>query len=143
MSEYNIHEPLRQASETAPGSDRSFGLVFAGAFLVLGLWPLLHAAAPRLWMLAFAALFLAASLIRPRLLHPLNRAWTYFGALLQKVTSPIVLGLLFFIVVTPLALIMRLCGKDPLRRQFNADTGSYWLPRDQPTPDAETLRRQF
>lgn len=142
MPEYATHEPLRHAP-VEPGSDRSFGLVFAGAFTVVGLLPLVHAAPVRLWALALAALFLAVALIRPHLLHPLNRAWFYLGALLQKVVSPVVLSLLFFVVVTPLALLMRFLGKDPLRRRFDPGAVSYWLKRDQPTPDAETLRRQF
>jgi hypothetical protein len=143
MPESTIHEPSHPEPETAPGSDRSFGLVFAGAFAVIGLVPLVHAAPPRLWALALAALFLLAVLVRPGILHPLNRVWALLGAALHKVVSPIVLGLLFFAVVTPLALLMRLWGKDPLRRGFDARAASYWLRRDQPTPDAQTLRRQF
>ena len=75
--------------------------------------------------------------------HPLNRVWTQFGAALHKIVSPVVLGLLFFAVVTPLAMLMRLLGKDPLRRGFDSGASSYWLKRDQPTPDARSLRRQF
>ncbi len=143
MPENTIHEPPRPEPETAPGSDRSFGLVFASAFAVIGLLPLVHAAPVRPWALALAALFLLAALVRPRILHPLNRVWAQFGAALHKIVSPVVLGLLFFAVVTPLAMLMRLLGKDPLRRGFDTGASSYWLKRDQPTPDARSLRRQF
>ncbi len=136
--------------KTGPGhielngsSDRSFGLVFAAVFLAGGLWPLLRGGTPRVWALVVAGAFLIASLARPSLLAPLNRLWTRFGLLLNKVTTPIVMGVLFYLVVTPTGLLMRLFGKDPLRLSRDQEADSYWIKREPPGPSPETMTNQF
>ena len=136
-----LHEEMERDGPPAGSSDRAFGLVFAVVFALIGLWPLLHAEPPRLWPFAPAALALGFALLAPRLLAPLNRLWTRFGHLLAKVSNPLVLGLLFFVLVTPMGLAMRVFGKDPLRRRLEPDAPSYWIPRPPPAPGP--MSRQF
>lgn len=118
-------------------------MVFTAAFLVVGLLPLLADSAPRYWAFAIAAAFLVVAMVVPRLLAPLNRAWTKFGLILSKITTPIVLGILFFGVVTPIALMMRATGKDPLSRQFEQRNKTYWIERNPPGPSPETMKNMF
>lgn len=138
-----VHEPLTRDEEIKTSSDRSFGVVFAVVFLIVGLWPLLGDAMPRTWALIVAAVFLAAALIRPQVLSPLNRLWMKFGLLLHKVTNPVIMGLVFFLAVTPTALIMRALGKDPLHRKIDKAAASYWIDRTPPGPEPETMKNQF
>lgn len=122
------------------GSERSFGLVFAGVFAVVALLPLLHGHPVRLWALPVAALFLGVALIRPALLAPLNRLWFRFGLALGKVMTPVMMGLLFVGAVIPTAIAMKLLRKDPMQRRLSADAATYWEPREQqPGP----MREQF
>ncbi len=88
-------------------------------------------------------LFLAAALFAPALLGPLNRGWRRLGLLLSKVTTPIVMGLLFFAVLTPVGAIMRATGKDPLRLRFDRGLPSYWLARASPADRQTSMTRQF
>ncbi len=124
-------------------SDRSFGLVFAGVCALLGSLRLVQGR-PSAWLWFVPALgFGLAALLVPAWLAPLNRLWTRFGLLLGRVTQPIVLGLLFFVVVTPIGLVMRLSGNDPLRLKWRHDETSYWLRREPPGPAPDSMRRQF
>ena len=138
-----FHEDLGRKDEVKGSSDRTFGLVFAVLFAVIGLWPLLGGDAVRIWSLGLAVAFLARALVAPGLLAPLNRLWMRFGLLLHKVVSPLVLGLMFYATVTPIGLIMRLLGKDPLGRGFDPAAKSYWIERDPPGPAPETMKNQF
>ncbi|NQV83842.1 MAG: hypothetical protein HQ494_08490 [Rhodospirillales bacterium] len=138
-----LHEDLTRIDASKIGSERSFGIVFTVVFAAIGLWPLLDGGAPHLWALIAAGGFLAAGLVAPALLKPFNRAWFLFGLGLHKVVNPMVMGLLFFLTVTPIALILRIQGKDPLRRRFEPDATSYWIERTPPGPEAETMRQQF
>lgn len=124
-------------------SDRSFGFVFTAVFLLVGLYPLASGHMARSWALALAAAFLLCALFVPKGLAPLNRYWAKFGMLLHSVVSPIALGILFFLVVTPIGLLMRLLGKDVLRKRFHSDADSYWIERDPPGPNARSLNNQF
>lgn len=137
------HERLTIDEPVAGGSDRGFGFVMAGVFTVIGLFPLLDGAAPRLWALAVAGAALAAALVRAELLAPLHRVWFKLGLLLHRIVSPVVLALLFYGVVTPTGLILRALGKDPLRLRFDRGAASYWIPRKPPGPDAESMKNQF
>lgn len=139
----STHEDFREKSEVKQGSDKSFGLVFAAVFALIGLWPLFKGGELRLWALVLGALFLAVSFLRPSLLKPLNRVWFLFGLLLHKIVSPLIMGLLFFLTVTPTGLIMRALGKDPLRLKRDPNATSYWIVRDPPGPDAGGMSRQF
>lgn len=136
------HTP-RHTSQIQSSSDRSFGFVFAAVFLIIGLYPLLHAAGIRTWAVAVSGVFLLLASFLPQVLAPANRLWTKFGLLLHHIVSPIALGILFFLVVTPTGLLMRLFGKDPLRLRFDPAADSYWIKRDPPGPAAESLKNQF
>ncbi|MBM3565043.1 MAG: hypothetical protein FJX42_02895 [Alphaproteobacteria bacterium] len=139
----NTHEQFDRPDDVKAGSERAFGIVFAVVFALIGLWPLPATGGVRTWALIVAALFLAAAFLAPNVLKPLNRLWFLFGMLLHRIVSPLVMGLLFFLTVTPIALIMRLLGKDPLRLQFDRTAKSYWIKRTPPGPEPESLRRQF
>jgi len=137
------HEDFGRDAIVQGSSDRAFGLVFTGVFAVVGLWPLVSARPTRIWALCVAGAFLIAALVRPAVLAPLNRLWLRLGLLLQRITNPIVLGLLFFGTVLPIGLLMRLTGKNPLRLGFDRDAQSYWIERQPPGPAPDTMPRQF
>ena len=136
------HTP-RHTSQIQSSSDRSFGFVFAAVFLIIALYPLLHASGIRIWAAVISGLFLLLAALVPQVLAPANRLWTKFGMLLHHIVSPVALGILFFLVVTPTGLLMRLFGKDPLRLRFDPAADSYWIKRDPPGPAADSLNNQF
>jgi hypothetical protein len=124
-------------------SDRAFGLVFTAFFAIVAVLPMLRSEPPRPWAFAAAGVLLALALAAPRLLAPLNRLWLKFGDLLHRIVSPIALAILFYGVVTPTGLLMRLFGKDPLRLRFDREAKSYWIAREPPGPPPESLKDQF
>jgi hypothetical protein len=139
-----ILEPSIDRGPAPESSDRSFGLVFAAVFSIVGCWPLVHGEPLRWWALVVAAAFAVLALVRPQLLHLLNRAWLAFGRLLHRIVSPLVMGLLFFAAVTPTGWIMRLRGHDLLSLKRRPELKSYWIRREaesQPAP--ETMKNQF
>jgi hypothetical protein len=138
-----IHEDLSRETRIETSSDRSFGVVLAAAFLVLAAWPMRTGDAPRYPALGIGAAFVLCALIKPSVLHPLNRAWLWVGLLLAKLIHPIVLALLFFGVVTPVGILVRLCGKDLLRLRFDRSARTYWIHRDPPGPAPATMSKQF
>jgi hypothetical protein len=93
--------------------------------------------------LSIAIAFIAISLVQPRILHPLNRAWMAFGAVLHRVVSPLVLGILYFGMFTPIAFVMRLRGRDAMHRRVDAQAESYWIRREPPGPPSDSLKNQF
>ncbi len=137
------HEDFSRKPEAPVGSERSFGIVFAAFFALLAAAPLIHGGEARWWALGVAAVFLAAALLAPRLLKPLNILWFKLGTVLHHVVTPVVMGLLFFVTVTPVGLLMRLSGKDPLRLKRPAGTASMWIPRQPPGPAPDSMRNQF
>ena len=137
------HEDLERHQDAEPSSDRSFGLVFTGVFLVIAGWPLLNSGDPRWWALVVAAVFAIITLAKPALLAKPNRLWTKLGILLGKVVSPIALGILFYGVLTPTAVLIRISGKDPLRLKRESASKSYWVPRDPPGPPPDSMHNQF
>jgi hypothetical protein len=137
------HEDFDRADQAKPSSDRTFGLVMAGALIFFGLVPRLRGRPFRIWCLEAAAIFLVAALVVPAVLHPLNVFWTKLGHLVGRVTNPIITGLLFFVVFAPLAFLMRLFGSDLLRLKLQPPGESYWIPRVPPGPPPSTLRNQF
>lgn len=139
----NFHESLSDRAPVKGSSNRGFGLVFAAVFAVIALVPLLHGEGARLWSLGLAVVFLGAALFAAHVLAPLNRLWTRFGLLLHGIVNPIVMGLLFFLTVTPMGLIMKALGKDPLRLQFDRAARSYWIERRPPGPPPDSMRQQF
>jgi len=143
MNKGVTHEDFSRKAEVPVGSERSFGLVFAAVLTLVGVAPLAHGGEPRLWALGAALAFLVAALTLPRALKPLNLLWFRFGMVLHHIVTPVVMGLLFFVTVTPVGLLMRLTGKDPLRRKRDPGATSYWIHRLPPGPAPETMRNQF
>ena len=137
------HESLLRDEAIEPSSNRAFGLVFATVFALIGTFPLLSGDDVRLWSLAIAAAFLVVALTLPSVLTQLNRLWLRFGLLLHRIVSPVVLGIMFFLVVTPTGFVMRLLGKDPLRLRYDKAASTYWIERTPPGPPADSLDRQF
>jgi len=140
---FGSHEILQRAAAHKTASDRSFGLVLAGFFALLGglglwrqseRWPL--------W-LGLALVALALALLVPKLLAPANRVWTKFGLLLHAVVSPLILGLIFYLCIAPIGFLMRLSGKDPLRLRYQPQADSYWIKRSPPGPQPESFKQQF
>src|SRR5438093_9339984 len=129
--------------QTKPSSNRSFGLIIASFFLIVTFWPLVRAEPVRWWALGVAAVFAALALLWTSALAPLNKWWTKLGVLLYRIVSPVVLGLLFYLTVTPIALLLRLLGKDPLRLRRDPDGASYWIDRTPPGPAPESMKNQF
>jgi hypothetical protein len=139
-----MHDDFTRLPAVKGSSDRSFGLVMAAFFAVVAVLPLLHrpASSVRWWALALAVGFLALALVRSKALYPLNRLWQKLGLLLSKTVSPVVLGLLFYAIVTPVGLLMRAFGTDPLRLR-RGKVASYWIVREPPGPAPETMKNQF
>jgi hypothetical protein len=137
------HETFDREEAVKVSSDRSFGFVFTVVFALIGFWPLIHAHPPRWWSVGIAAAFLVVSLVRPVLLAPLNKLWLRFGLLLHKIVNPLVMGMLFYLVLTPFGFVLRRLGKDPLRRGFDAAAQSYWIVRTPPGPLPESMKNQF
>jgi hypothetical protein len=137
------HEFGASHHEIETASDRSFGLVFAGAFALLAAYQAWRGNAWWPAPLALSAAFLTLALTRPWLLAPLNWAWTRLGLLLGMIVAPIVMGLIYFVVITPMAFVARLLGKDFLRLRRDPAAPTYWLPRQDQQPTAESLRDQF
>lgn len=136
-------DPKATAAESGPGSERTFGLVFAGLFVLIGCRPLLGGERPHWWALGVAVAFAVAALAAPGTLKPLNWLWHKFGLVLHRVMSPLVMGAIFFLCVTPVALIMRLLGKDVLRLRRRRDLATYWIARETPGSAPDTMKRQF
>ena len=138
-----ILEPTIERAPAPESSERSFGLVFAAVFTIIGCWPFWHWEPPRWWALAIAAVFAVVAMTRPQVLHPLNRVWLALGRLLHKIVSPLVMGFIFFAAVTPTGWIMRLRGKDLLSLKRQPDQKSYWIRKQPSHPETETMKHQF
>jgi len=113
------------------------------AFALLGGWPLVKGGAPRLWALGVAALFLLVGAAAPAALTPLNKAWMGLAHLLSRVVNPIIMAVLFYGVFTPIAMIGRLAGRDPLRFKLDKQAGSYWIPRETGGITPASMKNQF
>jgi len=109
-------------------SNRSFGLVFFAFFLIVGLWPIFQYEDIRIWSIIAAFIFLILGILDSKYLTPLNRFWMKFGLFLGKIISPIVMGIVFFLVVTPIGIIMKIFRKDLLNIKYNQNQ-SYWVHR--------------
>ena len=121
-------------------SNRSFGLVFFVVFLIIALWPLKSGEDFRLWSLTLSIIFLILGVLNSKFLTPLNKLWIRFGFFLGAIVSPIVMGIVYFLVVTPTGLFMRLLGKDLLKKDKVKSASTYWIKRDK---QHNTMKRQF
>ena len=120
-------------------SNRSFGIVFFVVFLLIALYPLTYSEDIRIWSAIISLIFLVLGLLNSKILSPLNKLWFKFGIFLGKIISPLIMGIIFFLVVTPIGFIMRLLGKDVLNLKFNKNK-SYWIEKDGPK---SKMKNQF
>ena len=121
-------------------SNRSFGLVFFAVFLILALWPLKYEEDIRLWSLVLSIIFFILGIFNSKLLTPLNKLWFKFGILLGSIVSPIIMGIVYFLVVTPIGVFMRLLGKDLLKTSKVKSASTYWIKRNK---QQSTMKKQF
>ena len=112
-------------------SIKSFGILFFFVFLIVGLWPLLNDKEIRIWSIILSVIFLVLGLTESRILNPLNNYWIKLGEILGKIIAPIVMLIVFMGVVTPMAFLVKLFGKDLLNLKFNKKANSYWLQRQK------------
>lgn len=138
------HEKIVSHDDREPPSIKNFGLTFAVVLGVIALWPLVfRSEQPRYWALVLGLAFTAAAYLAPELLKPLNLLWFKLGMLLHKIVNPIVLGIMFLVFITPIALVLRLLGKKLIPLTFDLDKASYWIERTPPGPAPDSLRNQF
>ena len=130
---------MRQNKEIKLPSNKNFGIVFFIVFLIVSLYPLVNSDNIRIWSLIISIIFLALGLLNSKILTPFNKLWFEFGILLGKIVSPLVMGIIFFLVVTPIGLTMRLFGKDVLNLKYNKNK-SYWIEKNGPK---SKMKNQF
>lgn len=121
------------------GSNKSFGIVFFIVFFLIGVWPIFNNGNFRYWVIIISLIFLILGMINSKILSPLNKAWFQFGILLGKVITPIILGIIFFLVVTPIGILMRMLNRDLLNLRFNSNK-SYWIEK---TNQKSKMKNQF
>ena len=125
--------------EVKISSNRSFGIVFFIVFLFIALYPLTYNGEIRIWSTIISIIFLILGLLNSKILAPLNKLWFKFGIFLGKIISPIIMGIIFFLVVTPIGLTMRIFGKDVLNLKYNKNK-SYWIEKNGPK---SRMKNQF
>ena len=121
-------------------SNKSFGIVFFVIFIVIALWPLMKGGDLKIWSIIIAIIFLFLGLINSKILTPLNKLWFRFGVLLGKIVAPIVMGIIYFVVVTPIGVIMKIFKKDILNLKIDKNKKTYWLKKDE---NKQNMKNQF
>lgn len=121
------------------GSNKSFGIVFFIVFLAIGLWPLINHHEIRFWAILISLIFLILGMLNSKMLTPLNKIWFKFGIFLGNFISPIVMGIIFFFVVTPTGILMRLLRKDLINLKTNNEK-TYWFKKNN---DNNNMKNQF
>ena len=120
-------------------SNRSFGILFSIVFAIIAFWPIINGNPLRLWSIPISIIFLVLGLLNSKLLNPLNIVWVKFGELLGKIIAPLVMAIIYFIIVTPIGLFMRLIGKDLLNLKFSK-ANTYWIKREK---KVGSMKKQF
>ena len=120
-------------------SNRSFGILFSILFAIIAFWPIINGNPLRLWSIPISVIFLVLGLLNSKLLNPLNIVWVKFGELLGRIIAPIVMAIIYFIIVTPIGLFMRLIGKDLLNLKFSK-VNTYWIKREK---KVGSMKKQF
>ena len=131
---------MTSSSKINISSNRNFGLVFFVIFLIVALWPLKYEEDIRLWSLALSIIFFILGILNSKLLTPFNKLWFKFGILLGHIVSPVVMGIVYFLVVTPTGVLMRLLGKDLLKTHKIKSASTYWTKRNK---QQTTMKKQF
>tara|TARA_B100000674_G_scaffold192389_1_gene156710 strand:+ start:443 stop:823 length:381 start_codon:yes stop_codon:yes gene_type:complete len=121
-------------------SNRSFGILFFLVFLGFGLWPLTKEMSPNIYLIIISVIFLILGLLNSKLLSPLNNLWIKFGEILGKIIAPIVMAVVYFLILTPISLLVRLFGKDLIEMKFSNNVKSYWIKRKK---NLGTMDKQF
>jgi len=134
MSESTSHIPTEQSSP------KSFGIVFSIVFLIVALYPLTNSGDIHIWAIVVSAIFLTLAFVEPQILALPNKLWFKFGMLLGSIIAPIVMALVYFLTVLPTGLIMRLLGKDLLKKKLDKNAKSYWIKRSEPIG---SMKNQF
>ena len=127
-------------NEINKSSNRSFGIIFFIVFFLIGFYPFFSQEDLRIWALIISAVFLILGILDSKILTPLNKSWFKFGIILGKIISPLIMGLIFFLVVTPTGIIMRILGKDLINLKFKKNTKSYWIEKIGPK---SKMKNQF
>ena len=121
-------------------SNRSFGVIFFIVFLTLGLWPLKNSGNPNLYIIGISGIFLVLGILNSKILSPFNKAWIKLGEFLGTIIAPIVMALVYFVVLTPISLIVRISGKDLLELKFLKKRETYWIKRKK---HLSSMKKQF
>ena len=121
-------------------SNRSFGIIFFIVFLIIGLWPLKNSGNPNLYIIGISGIFLVLGILNSKILSPFNQAWIRLGELLGTIIAPIVMALVYFVVLTPISLIVRISGKDLLELKFLKKRETYWIKRKK---HLSSMKKQF
>jgi hypothetical protein len=132
-----------KATDIPLPSERSFGLVMAVFFAIIGIYPLWKGNEMRVWSLIIAGIFFFLAFVLPKALRPLNLLWFKFGLLLNRIVSPLLMGIVFYFIVTPMGLIMKLLGKDLIGLKLDKNAKTYWIEREPPGPGKESFENQF
>jgi hypothetical protein len=135
--------PLISYRKVTASSERSFGITFAVVFTLVGLWPLIRHDDPRWWAFAVALGFLAAAFLAPGTLGSLNRLWRAIGLIVHRTTNAIIMVFLFFLVIFPIGIILRISGRDLLRLKNDPKADSYWISRALPGPAPGSMSKQY
>ena len=120
-------------------SNRSFGILFSIVFAIIAFWPIINGNPLRLWSIPISIIFLVLGLLNSKLLNPLNIIWVKFGELLGRIIAPIVMAIIYFIIITPIGLFMRLIRKDLLNLKFSK-ANTYWIKREK---KISSMKKQF
>ena len=126
-------------SEHNQSSNKNFGIVFFIVFMLISLYPLLNSGNIRFWALIISLIFLFLGILNSQILNPLNKLWFKFGIFLGKIISPLIMAIIFFLVVTPTGLLMKLWRKDLLNLKFH-DKKTYWIEKNEPK---SKMKNQF
>ena len=139
----NMHEDFSREETHEIPSNRSFGMTVGGVLVLIALLPMLRSRPPRLWALVPAAILLTAGVLFPSVLTVPNRLWMKLAGLISKITNPVILSLMFYLLFTPVAVLCRLMGKDLLRLKADKELETYWIARQPAGPPPETMSNQF
>jgi len=121
-------------------SNKSFGILFFLVFFVFGLWPLTKEMSPNIYLITISIIFLTLGLLNSKLLSPINEIWIKFGEILGKIIAPLIMALVYFLILTPISLLVRAFGKDLLGLKYLKQQNSYWIKRKK---EISTMDKQF